>query len=355
MTTFNRRDFARLGASVIITGMAGDVALGAPPSSDLDTSILKYVDPELRANAIQVLKAQAVTPALSEKTLQKARRGDAFPARPQADVPCRKLQIPGGTGSPDVRIYVINERPEGARPAILHTHGGGFILGTAAQAVRGLQDIARSLDCIIVTVDYRVAPETTYAGSMEDNYAGLKWLYTNAERIGADRARIAVMGESAGGGHAALLAIAARDRGEIPLIYQCLTYPMLDDRTASSREVAQTVGKIGWSAANNVYGWQSFLGQRPGTSRVPSRAVPARVSSVAGLPPTFIGVGTLDLFVAEDISYAQRLIDAGVPTELIVVPGAYHGFDAIGTKGIAQRFNNIKMDALRRTLNATGG
>ena len=216
-----------------------------------------------------------------------------------------------------------------------------------------MQEYAKALDCVIVTVDYRLAPETTYIGSIEDNYAGLRWLYTNAEQIGADRKRIAVMGESAGGGHAALLAITARDRGEIPLIYQCLTYPMLDDRTASSRKVAPTVGKIAWSAANNLYGWHSFLGQRPGTSRVPSRAVPARVSSIKGLPPAFIGVGTIDLFVEEDITYAQRLIDAGVSAELIVVPGAYHGFDGNKAKSIAQRFNAIKMDALRRALNAT--
>lgn len=353
MNNVTRRDFARLGASLIITGMAGDIALAAPSPSNWDSGILDHVDPELRSSAIQTLKAQAATPALSDATLQQARRGDAFPARPHADVPHRRLQIPGGPHSPDVAIYVINERAGGARPAILHTHGGGFILGTAAQSIRGLQDIAKTLDCVIVTVDYRLAPETSYAGSIEDNYAGLKWLYANAERIGVDRARIAVMGESAGGGHAALLAITARDRGEVPLIYQCLTYPMLDDRTASSRKVAPTVGKIGWSAANNVYGWRSFLGQRPGTSKVPSRAVPARVSDVSGLPPTFIGVGTLDLFVAEDISYAQRLIDAGVPTELVVVPGAYHGFDGLTTKGIAQRFNSIKLDALRRALSAT--
>lgn len=350
MTNINRREFARLGASVIATGVAGDLALARPPAPEWDASILDYVDPELRSVAAQAAKTQASTPPLSNATLHLARRGDAYPAEPFADIPFRKLQIPGPKNSPPVTIYVINERGAGTRPAIVHTHGGGFIAGTAAQSVRTMQEIAKALDCVIVTVDYRLAPETTYEGSIEDNYAGLRWLYANAEQIGADRKRIAVMGESAGGGHAALLAITARDRGEVPLIYQCLTYPMLDDRTASSRPVARTVGKIGWSAADNVFGWNSFLGQFPGTGRVPPRAVPARVSNVAGLPPTFIGVGALDLFVAEDINYAQRLIDAGVPTELVVVPGAFHGFDGYRTKGIAQRFNSIKMDALRRAL-----
>lgn len=353
MTIFNRRDFVRLGASTMVAGLAGKAAVVSASPAKIDTSIIDHVDPELRSSAMQMLKAAAFIPPISDKTLSLYRRADAFSPKLYPDVPYRKVQIPGPQDSPWVTIYVINERADGSRPAILHTHGGGFVTGSAAQSVSSMQEYAKALDCVIVTVDYRLAPETTYIGSIEDNYAGLRWLYTNAEQIGADRKRIAVMGESAGGGHAALLAITARDRGEIPLIYQCLTYPMLDDRTASSRKVAPTVGKIAWSAANNLYGWHSFLGQRPGTSRVPSRAVPARVSSIKGLPPAFIGVGTIDLFVEEDITYAQRLIDAGVSAELIVVPGAYHGFDGNKAKSIAQRFNAIKMDALRRALNAT--
>lgn len=348
----NRRDFARLGASLVAASLARDAASAMEGAPGWDPSILENVDPELRSAALQMAKTHAVTPPLSDGTLRLARRGEAYPARPLPDVPARQLLIPGPKDSPAVRIFIINDRTDGHRSAILHTHGGGFVAGRAAQSVRGLQEMARTLDCVIVTVDYRVAPETNYAGSTEDNYCALSWLYTNAEQIGVDRKRIAVMGESAGGGHAALLAIAARDRGEIPLIYQCLTYPMLDDRTGNFRRVPPPIGKIGWSVADNHYGWRSFLGQAPGTAKVPPRAVPARVASVAGLPPTFIGVGSIDLFVAEDIAYAQRLVDAGVATELVVVPGAFHGFDGFRTKAIAQRFNNIKLDALRRALNA---
>ena len=353
MTKFSRRDLAAFGVSMIAAGLMGDRASAAQPDAMRDPDFLRYVDPELRSAALQTARMEASTPPLSDEALASARKGMAYPPAPLADVPHRQLAIAGPKGAPPVRIHVINERAGEAQPAILHTHGGGFVLGTAAQSVRGLQQIAKTLDCIIVTVDYRLAPETGYAGSIEDNYSGLRWLHDNAEQVGADPKRIAVMGESAGGGHAALLAITARDRGEVPLVYQCLTYPMLDDRTGSSRPVPPMIGRVGWSAANNRYGWHSFLGETPGTARVPARAVPARVSSVAGLPPTFIGVGALDLFVGEDMDYASRLIAAGVATELVVVPGAYHGFDGYTSKSIAQRFNSAKMNALRRALSAT--
>ena len=192
-----------------------------------------------------------------------------------------------------------------------------------------MQELCAKLDCVAVSVDYRLAPETTYAGSVEDNYAGLKWLHSNAATIGADPAKIAVMGESAGGGHAALLAITARDRGEVPICYQCLIYPMLDDRTGTSRKVPPHVGTLIWTPAQNYFGWESFLGTTPGKARAPKNAVPARVADLKGLPPAFIGVGTLDLFHDEDVDYAQRLNAAGINAELIVVPGAFHGFDGI--------------------------
>ena len=246
---------------------------------------------------------------------------------------------------------MINSKPGAKRPGILHTHGGGYVLGSAASGIRSLQDIAKELDCAIVTVDYRLAPETPYSGSIEDNYAGLRWLHEHAEELGVDPARVAVMGESAGGGHAALLALTARDRGQVPLAFQCLVYPMLDDRTGSTREVPSPIGTLLWTAASNRFGWRSFLGQEPGGPTAPSGAVPARVADLAGLPPAFIGVGSIDLFVDEDIEYARRLIAAGVPTELLVVPGAFHGFDGIAADtSVAKRFNAAKLDALRRGL-----
>ncbi len=135
------------------------------------------------------------------------------------------------------------------------------------------------------------------------------------------------MGDSVGGGHAALLAVRARDRQEVPLCLQVLIYPMLDDRTGSGVN-AESVGNILWSASLDRIGWRSFLGAEPGTADVPVAAVPARLSELSGLPPTFIGVGSIDLFSNEDIDYARRLIAAKVPTEFHIVPGAFHGFDS---------------------------
>ena len=192
-----------------------------------------------------------------------------------------------------------------------------------------MQQVAREHDCVVVTVDYRLAPETRFPGSLEDNYAALNWLRLSANLLGVDPSRIAVMGESAGGGHAAMLAIAARDRGEVPIAFQLLIYPMLDDRTGSSRQVPPYVGVYIWVPASNRFGWSSLLGVPAGSKTVPAGAVPARVENLAGLAPAFIGVGAIDLFVDEDVNYARRLINAGVPTELCVVPGGYHGFDII--------------------------
>jgi acetyl esterase/lipase len=181
-------------------------------------------------------------------------------------------------------------------------------------------------------------------------------MHENAAEIGADPARIAILGESAGGGHAAMLAIAARDKGSYPICFQALIYPMLDDRTGTSRDVPEHIGAFGWNAETNRFGWECFLGQTPGTDSVPAEAVPARVENLAGLPPTFIGIGTLDLFVAENLAFATRLIEAAVPTELVVVPGAIHGFDTLAKEsGAARRFTSIKLAALRRAFGLAEG
>lgn len=312
---------------------------------------LAMVNPELRPMAKAILGMNM--PKVSAANLASQREGARKWAAPQrADIPVEQRTIPGRAGQPDVVIFIVNAAREGARPAILHTHGGGFVSGRAADGVRMVQDFAAELGCVIVSVEYRLAPETRWSGSLEDNYAGLMWLHANAASLGVDPARIAVMGESAGGGHAALLALAARDRGEVPLVFQCLTYPMLDDRTGSTRMAPAHVGHLIWTPEANRFGWESFLGMAPGGRRVPAAAVPARRSDLAGLPPAFIGVGSLDLFLDEDIDYARRLNDAGVAAELVVVPGAFHGFDGIGAgTRIGSSFNALRLAALKAALN----
>jgi acetyl esterase/lipase len=142
----------------------------------------------------------------------------------------------------------------------------------------------------------------------------------------------------------------------IPVLFQALIYPMIDDRTGSLRVMPPHLGAFGWNADANRLGWRCFLGQEPGTDAVPACAVPARVENVVGLPPAFIGVGALDLFVDENIAYARRLIEAGVATELIVVPGAFHGFDMMARDSAAsRRFATAKLDALRRAFATAAG
>lgn len=317
---------------------------------------LRHVHPELRQIAARIMETSSNQAPLSLESLPANRKGAmAWVPAMASDIPVERKVFAGRRGQPDVMVYVINARPGEPRPAVLHTHGGGFVSGSAKASVPALQDLCRELDCVAVSVEYRLAPETTWQGSVEDNHAALKWLYDNADVLGADPARIALFGDSAGGGHAALLALAARDRGEVPVAFQCLIYPMLDDRTGSTRAVPDHIGRIIWNAANNRFGWECFLGMEPGGPGVPAAAVPARVEDLSGLPPAFIGVGTIDLFVDEDVDYAQRLNAAGVPVELIVVPGAFHGFDLpmFPTK-VTRWFNAAKKDALRLAFKEAG-
>ena len=247
-------------------------------------------------------------------------------------VVCEQRFVPGPPGAPDVRVlvYTPTGQPAEQRPAYLHMHGGGFVLGTPEINDGSNRSLASELGCVVVSVDYRLAPETRFPGALEDCYAALVWLHAQAEQMGVDRRRIAIGGESAGGGHAASLAMLARKRREIPICLQLLDSPMLDDRTGSSSDPHPYCGEFVWTPTSNRFGWRALLGVEPGGPEVPVDAVPARASDLGGLPPVFIAVGALDLFLEENVEYARRLIRAGVPTELHVIPGAFHGFAAAG-------------------------
>lgn len=300
---------------------------------------LAMVDPELRDGAKMILSRPLPDPLDHAAILEMRRKAPPPPAPlPAPAAPIELLRVAGSPGHPDVGVAAIGARRDGTlRPAVLHIHGGGFIVGRMQDNFPVSQRLAEELDCVVVEVDYRLCPETPFPGPLEDCHAALVWLHRNAASLGVDRSRIAVMGESAGGGLAAMLAIAARDRASVPLCYQVLIYPMLDDRTGSTRRVPPFIGTIGWNEAGNVVGWTSMLGQPAGQAIVPKGSVPAREANLAGLPPTFIGVGAIDLFVDENVTYAQALIRQGVPTQLLVIPGAYHGFDFIAPTSRASR------------------
>ncbi|MFT3723353.1 MAG: alpha/beta hydrolase [Hyphomonadaceae bacterium] len=313
---------------------------------------MSVVAPEFREAAAKIALQEADSPPAVRESIAQIRNSPFFSdVEPLPDVEFFERLAPVDIGHPDVVLYVINARSGGNRPAILHTHGGGQIAGTAQSQVRRLQLLARELDCVIVTVEYRLAPESTFEASIEDNYAGLRWLHQHASELGVDPSRVALLGESAGGGHAAMLANLATDRGEFPVAFQCLIYPMLDDRTGATRRVPDHIGRFAWTADWNALGWECFLGMKPGGEGSPAVAVPSRRRDFRDLPATFIGVGAIDLFVEENIEYASRLIKAGVATELVVVPGGFHGFDIFAPESAtAQGFERSKLNALKRGL-----
>jgi acetyl esterase/lipase len=203
-------------------------------------------------------------------------------------------------------------------------------------------------------VDYRLAPENVFPGGLEDCYAALLWVYSQAQQINIDVSRIAVGGESAGGGLAAGLALLARDRGVVPIAFQMLIYPMLDDHTGVATVANPNAGEFVWTAGSNRFCWTSLLGHEPGGPGISAYAAPARAGELRGLPPAFIAVGALDLFVDESIQYAHRLIRAGVATELHIYPGAVHGFDLVPTAQVTIAFDRQYRAALRRVLGSLG-
>jgi acetyl esterase/lipase len=196
-------------------------------------------------------------------------------------------------------------------------------------------------------VDYRLAPEHRFPIALHDCHDALTWLVHHDD---VDPSRIAIGGASAGGGLAAALALLARERAEVPLRFQLLSYPMLDDRTAVRTDIDESNFRV-WNNKANEFGWQSYLGYPPGSSQVSALAAPARSEDLSGLPPAWIGVGSLDLFYDEDVAYAERLQGAGVKCRLDVVPGGFHGFDAVRRKAdVSQAFRSAQLEALGDAL-----
>ena len=268
------------------------------------------------------------------------------------DISVERKTIQQGLGGPDIEIAIIRPKSKKSdRPGVLHIHGGGYIIGSTELAYPSNVRTAAEVDCVIVSVEYRLSPEVIAPAAVEDCYAGLKWLYDNAKELGVDRKRIAVSGESAGGGLAASLAQYALDKGEIEICFQLLIYPMLDDRTAVREDINPYVGEYLWNHKSNAFGWTCLLGQEPGLDAVPPYSVPARRENLAGLPPAYIYVGSLDLFLQEDVEYAMRLLAAGVSTELHVFPGAFHGFEGIPDSSVAQRAERESRHALLKAFN----
>jgi acetyl esterase/lipase len=294
-------------------------------------------DPDLRRIAT-VLPRGVVGP----RTLPLLRRLEARQrGRPRPGVEVESL------GHLSLRVHRPPAGTPAPHPALLWIHGGGYVMGTAAQddAVCGL--VAARLGVLVAAVDHRLAPEHPFPTPLHDCHDALVWL---AGRRDVDERRVAVGGASAGGGLAAALALLARDRGVVEAVFQLLTYPMLDDRTAARDDVEDRHARL-WSNRSNRFGWSSYLATAPGAAGVSGLAAPARHEDLAGLPPAWIGVGSVDIFHDEDLGYAERLRGAGVPCEVTVVAGAFHGFDSVRPNAaVTRRFRDAQLGSLAAGL-----
>ncbi|BBZ46299.1 alpha/beta hydrolase [Mycobacterium parmense] len=295
------------------------------------------VHPDLRRIA-RVTPRSLVGP----RTLPVIRWMSALLGRVQKPAAAGGVEVAALGSGAGVRLFrpVGGIGVKGPAPALLWMHGGGYVIGTAAQDDRLCRRFSSRLGITVASVDYRLAPEHPYPAPLEDCYAALTWL---ADLPWVDPGRIAIGGASAGGGLAAALALLARDRGEIAPAFQLLVYPMLDDRSSDG---PHNPNFRLWNTRSNRFGWEAYLGDAD-----PRVAAPGRRDDLSGLPPAWIGVGSHDLFHDEDLAYAERLRNAGVPCQVEVVPGAFHGFDLFVPKvEVSRRFFDSQCDTLRVTL-----
>lgn len=306
------------------------------------------VDPEVlpALEAFPSLQATRETLPAMRAAMDPFLKGAPVPVLP---VEAQEIHIPAPEGH---QVRAILLRPEGlasAVPALLHIHGGAYIIGVPEMSVPELTATAHQLGIVILSVDYRLAPEHPFPAGIEDCYTALGYLHENAATLGIDASRIAVMGESAGGGLAASLALLARDRGVYSLAFQLLDAPMMDDRTCV-RPRNPVTGEFIFAPADNHFGWSCLLGAEPGGPDVSPYAAAARATQLDGLPPALIATGALDLFLDENVDYAMRLISAGVSVELHIYPGCPHGYVIAADAPVAQRALADKRAALRRAL-----
>ncbi len=304
-------------------------------SSNEPLDVAALLDPEVKAALAQVpIDIGTMMGSLTDESIGLVRElFGAMPVPPLSDAVSREWYSVPGTEGVAVRVH----RPVGVDselPCLVWMHGGGLVLGSALGDDARFDKWCVQFGCVGVSVEYRLAPETPFPGPHDDCCAALTWVHEHAEELGIDRGRVGIGGASAGGGLAAGLALRARD-SKVPVAFQLLIYPMIDDRQTTTSST--WIDPI-WPPAANTYGWTAYLGDAKGGPDVPAYAAAARATDLGGLPPTFVCVGALDGFSDEDIDYAVRLRHAGVPTELHVYDGAPHGFDSLlASSGVAQR------------------
>ncbi len=317
-------------------------------------SLVERLDPEIK----EQVKMMAAQPRMDYSDIPAARAASkkmmANVRMPEVHgVKSEDREVPGPKDSPDVPVRIYRpEKQAGLLPALLWIHGGGYMFGDLDQEDFIGKQLALAGDCMVVSVDYRLAPENPYPAPLEDCYAALKWLAANTKELKVESTHIAIGGASAGGGLASGLALLTRDRAEIDIIFQLLVYPMMNDCNVAPPSKTLPDALL-WTRASNLIGWSAYLGCKPGGEGIPCYAAASRATDLKGLPPTYITVGDLDLFARESVEYARRLIEAGVSTELHVYPGGCHAFDMIVPgAGISRRFTADMHGALNRALHS---
>jgi acetyl esterase/lipase len=271
---------------------------------------------------------------------------------PDPSVSIEEVTVAGFDDGPDVALRIYRPANLGADPAGLYwIHGGGMVLGSAERDDYTCAQKATAHRAIVASVDYRLAPDHPFPAPMHDCYAGLSWFADHAAQLGFDQRRLAIGGASAGAGLAAGTALFARDQGGPSLCFQLLVYPMLDHRNVTPASHAILDRRV-WHRDANLFGWRSYVGDAAGGEGVSPYASPTMAQDLSGLPPAYINVGDLDLFVDEDVAYALALGRAGVPTELHVYPGAFHGSATFVVHSpLTHRWMADETAALERALN----
>ncbi|MFI1356167.1 alpha/beta hydrolase [Streptomyces sp. NPDC020898] len=314
-------------------------------------------DPELAA--VLGIINESVPPKLTMAEIEATRNGPGLAMLADMDLTLdgafevEDRVVPGPENAPDISLLIcrpVAPATDGPLPVIYHVHGGGMVLGTNRVGVDMPLRWAKELGAVVVSVEYRLAPEHPHPAPIDDVYAGLLWTADHAEEIGGDPERIVIAGTSAGGGLTAALALLLRDRKGPQPVGQVLLCPMLDDRndTPSSHQMA---GLGVWDRTANDTGWTALLGSERGGPDVSPYAAPARAEDLSGLPPAFLDVGSAETFRDEVVAYASRLWQAGGVAELHVWPGGFHGFDGFAPQAaLSQSCQAAQVNWLRRLL-----
>ncbi|MFG1998984.1 alpha/beta hydrolase [Spirillospora sp. NPDC048911] len=334
------------------------------------------MDPELTAALAGMPYVSLADPAAARDAMRALVEALSEPVA-DARVEVEDREIPGPAGAPvPIRIYRPRDRrgqvpfsirgddppdppateaPSAlaslALPVLVYFHGGGFVTGDLENEHVRCLDFAGEVGIVVVSVDYRLAPEHPFPAAFDDGYAATVWVRENAAELGADPGRIGVGGGSAGGGLAAGIALRARDEDGPPLAFQLLIYPVLDDRMDTPSMRAFVEPPL-FNRGDVAHMWRHYLGPHHGEA--PVYAAPARADDLAGLPPAYMLVAEADPLRDEDLAYAVRLIQAGVPTELHHVPDVYHGFDGVQSAAVAREALAGQRAALRRGLSVSG-